>query len=166
MTSIPKYYWDANCWLGLINAEDAKIEALQHVYEDARAHQCEIWTSTLSFVEVNRLKSESGTPKPLDDSPGLDIINHVFEQDFVKMIPLDVAIGKSARSLLREHKGLSKRTDAIHLASALFWNLDEMHTYDNADLLHLNLRVRRRDGTKLKICKPALPSPGDLFIPS
>ncbi len=162
MTEIKRVYWDANCWLGLINGETARIGALQYVYEAARIGGYQIWTSTLSFVEVFRLKAEEGQPKPLGDA-NLDRIEEVFSQDFVQLVTLDMEIGREARRLLRITAGLGKRTDAVHLASALRWSVDAMHTYDKVDLLHLDGKLKCRSGQFLKICEPDSPDYGPLF---
>ena len=39
---------------------------------------------------------------------------------------------------MRKHAACKKPSDAVHLASALLMNVDEMHTYDGSDLLILN----------------------------
>ena len=51
-----------------------------------------------------------------------------------------------------------KPPDASHLASAIIANVDEMHTFDD-DLLELDGKVQRIDGTDLKICKPSMGGP-------
>lgn len=64
-----------------------------------------------------------------------------------------------ARDLFRQHMadGLKKPQDALHLAVAVLENVSEMHTFDNKDLLRLNGKVRRDDGTLLTICTPPVP---------
>ena len=44
--------------------------------------------------------------------------------------------------------------DAIHLATALFYSVDEFHTDDGEDLLGLDETLTCRDGRLLRICKP------------
>jgi len=68
---------------------------------------------------------------------------------------------------MREHPECKKPSDAIHLATALALNVDEMHTYDQTDLLDLSERVMRADGIPLKICNAyALPRPAPVPVPS
>jgi hypothetical protein len=62
-----------------------------------------------------------------------------------------------------ETPGLKKRTDAIHLASALKFSVDALHTYDGSDLLHLDGKVPDKKGRKLSICVPDKDSDGPLF---
>ena len=86
MAELQKYYWDSNMWLGLINGESKKIAAIEYHYEAARKGQSEIYTSTIAYVEVFRIRSEDTLTKPLPQD-GLDIIQEAIEQDFVKLIP-------------------------------------------------------------------------------
>ena len=66
MAELRKVYWDACVWLGLINGEPNKMRAVEYVYNSARSGTYEIWTSTMSYVEVFRIKAEEGKPKPYD----------------------------------------------------------------------------------------------------
>ena len=72
-------------------------------------------------------------------------------------------MGTLARRLLRKHPGLGKPQDAIHVASCLVANLDELHTFDGSDLLKFNDKLQRSDNIKLKICKPPFPNEPGLF---
>jgi predicted nucleic acid-binding protein len=80
-------------------------------------------------VEVFRLRSETNLLKPYDTA-NLDKIEEAFEQDFIKLVPVDAEVAKWARRLRREHPHLSKGPDAIHLASALRWSIETLHTYE------------------------------------
>ena len=60
---------------------------------------------------------------------------------------------------MRHHPECKKPSDAIHLVTALALNVDEMNTYDGADLLGLDGKVNQTDGKPLKIC---VPTPGPL----
>ena len=55
---------------------------------------------------------------------------------------------------MRRHPECKKPSDAVHLATAILMNVDEMHTYDGFDLLKLNKLVARQDGEMLAICTP------------
>ena len=162
MAELRRVYWDACVWLGLINGEPNKLRAVEYVYNSARSGTYEIWTSTMSYVEVFRIKAEEGKPKPYNASV-LDKIEEMFEQDFVKLVPVDVEVAKLARRLLREHDKLKKRPDAIHLASAIRWSVEELHTYDGNDLLHLDGKLKTKAGTILRITPPNDPPDGPLF---
>lgn len=162
MAELRRVYWDACVWLALINGEPKRRRAVEYIYNSARAGTYEIWTSTMSYVEVFRIRGEEANPKPYP-SAGLDKIDEVFEQEFIKLVPLDVEVAKFARKLLRQHSGLKKRPDAIHLASALRWPVDVMHTYDGNDLLHLDGKMKGKTGSLLRIAPPDDPPDGPLF---
>ena len=127
-------------------------------------NEVEIWTSTFTLAEV--FKKNCG-----DDNTGLpasgdrDFEDYVL-QDFVHLVQLDVDVGTAARRLLRMFPQIRKPQDGIHAASAILSDVDELHTFDGCDLLILNGKIPKRDGTFLKICKPPSktdPRQGGLF---
>lgn len=157
-----KLYWDTCAWLGLLNDEPDKSRELKIVYGHARREKYELWTSTLSMVEARRLKVEEHLQKPLDEANEKKI-SEVFLQPFVKPVPVDLHIAGEARKIWRLTAGLTKYQDAVHLASALRWDIQVMHTYDHDDLLHLSGKFDCRGGTKLTICYPDETTDGPLF---
>lgn len=157
-----RVYWDACAWLGLVNGEDGRKTDLKNVYQQGRDAKIEIWTSVMSMVEANRLKSERGSAKPIPPD-SLTTLDDVFFQPFVKLVALDIPISRSARKLIRETPGLGKKPDAIHLATAMFWNIPVLHTYDGNDLLHLDGKLTCTDGTTLRIVEPGDVADGGLF---
>lgn len=88
-------------------------------------------------------------------------IDALFEQDFVKTVQVDFDIARLAKRLLRSHQKLRKPSDAIHLATAVHWNLEQLHTYDDSDLL--GLVVKTANGANLDICKPSMIDGEHLF---
>jgi predicted nucleic acid-binding protein len=162
LAKVFRIYWDTCAWLGFLNGEADKRRELEIVYTNARNGHYELWTSTFSMVETRRLKAEEHDAKPLSPENLKKIID-LFKQPFVKPIPLAVDIADHARDLWRTTKGLGKYQDAIHLASALRWNCDVLHTYDHVDLLHLSMTFACRNGEKLPICYPNETTDGPLF---
>jgi predicted nucleic acid-binding protein len=150
---IPRYYWDACAWIGLINKEPEKHQNLKVIWENAGRGLIELWTSAYSYVEVLKAQAENGDPLPVEESDKR--IDAILGQAYVKRVQLDSEIGRLVRVLRRKVPvELIKRADAIHLASAVWWNLDELHTYDHSHLLALNGKVSRRDGKPLIIRLP------------
>lgn len=162
MADPTKIYWDSCAWIGLVNGEPDKIQALQTVYGYAQRGQVEIWTSAMAVVEVNRLESEMQMPKPIPPE-SIAKIDALLFQPFVKLINLDQIVAKRARKILRETTGLKKKPDAVHLASAVIWNIPIFHTYDGSDLLHLDGLLTCMDGTSLEITRARDPFGGGLF---
>jgi hypothetical protein len=65
---------------------------------------------------------------------------------------------------VRETVGLKKKPDAIHLASAMRWDLHTLHTYNGSDLKHLSGSIFCGDGTPMTISDPLDPfAEGGLF---
>jgi hypothetical protein len=83
-------------------------------------------------------------------------INRVSAVDLSDVEPKPVDI-KS----LREINILSGKSPTEHLATAVRWNVDQLHTYDGSDLL--GLTIKRADGADLEICKPNMVDGENLF---
>lgn len=159
MTDRRRVYWDACAWLGLINGEAAKIQGLQLVWGKAQQGELEIWTSAFCIAEVYRRKCEGEWTglSPENDAA----IDNMFDQDFVKVAQVDLEIARLAKRLLRTLDKLKKPSDAIHLATAVYWDIEQLHTYDGADLL--GLVVKTANGNDLDICKPDMIDGENLF---
>ena len=154
-------YWDACAWLGLLNEEPEKHADLDFVWEKAKRGQVRIWTSAFCIAEVHRVKCENEWAAVSQEND--DKINNLFDQDWVEVVYLDSEIAKLAKRLLRSHERLKKPSDAVHLATALYWDVHQLHTYDGSDLLHLNGKVQTSSGEHLLICKPVLFEGENLF---
>lgn len=149
MTDGLKVYWDACAWLGLLNQESDKRQGLETVWRMAERGEVEIWTSAFCIAEVYKVKCEGdwASLSPENDAS----INNLFDQDFVKIVQLDSEIAKLAKTQLRTHEKLKKPSDAVHLATAMYWDLDQFHTYDGSDLLGLSVKTVK--GKDLSVCR-------------
>lgn len=170
MGNSPKrVYWDSCTFLGLLNQEPGKANNCAGVWNDAKNGDVLIYTSFFTFAEVFKAKCE-GAAKPLTEEDDKKV-EQLLRQAWIKPILVDERIGLSARRLMRHHTECKKPSDAVHLATALVLNVDEMHTFDGSDLLKLDTKVNRADGRPLKICPPTPlpglpPPPDDLFSSS
>lgn len=156
-----RVYWDSCNWIGLINEEKNKIEHLHHILDRAKKKEIEILTSAFTLAEVFKTsceEAEKSLPEEKDR-----VFEEYLMQEFVVFVQVTWDIGIYARKLLRRIEGLKKPQDAIHLASAAYYNVDEVHTFDRNHMLPFNNMIDRRDGQKLKICIPPLP-PGQVSI--
>lgn len=151
-----RIYWDSCAWIGFINSESDKIQPPRAIWEDAERGKYEIFTSAYSYLEVIKGVVPYGEAYPSEESD--ENFERMVSQNWVKRVQLDIPVARMARSLKRRfHKdGLGKRPDAIHLASAVFHNCEELHTFDAMDLLHLDKKVNTRSGIPLVIRKPDL----------
>ena len=148
-----KVYWDACAFLGLINRELDKHPDCLAVWNEASADnpRTVICTSFFTYAEVFKAKCE-GKTRPLAKEYDEEI-EKLFGQPFMLPALVDEKIGVAARRLMRIHDLCKKPSDAIHLATALSLNVDELHTYDGSDLLGLSGATLRGDGRPLTICK-------------
>jgi predicted nucleic acid-binding protein len=159
LARIPTVYWDACVWIGLINQEADKFAKIKGVLDRARAGELQIVTSTFTIAEV--VKRKCGPEKVGVGEDEDDPFTELLKQDFVILVNADWDACTRARGLYREFcdQGLKKPQDALHLATAVVENVDEMHTFDGDDLLKLAGKVKRADGMTLTICHPPDPSP-------
>ena len=159
---VRRVYWDSCCFLGLLNPSEEKHADCMAVWKEAIDRKTIIVASFWTFAEVFKAKCE-GAAKPLDDD-GDKKIEALLQQRWVESVLVDERVGTLARRLMRVHPECKKPTDAVHLASALIVNPDEMHTYDGSDLLVLDGKILTTGGRALVICKcrptppPATPS--------
>ncbi|MFL5297368.1 MAG: type II toxin-antitoxin system VapC family toxin [Phenylobacterium sp.] len=159
MARTPTVYWDSCVWIGLINQEPDKYPRVLGVLNRARAGKVQIITSTFTLAEVVKRKC-SGVTVEMSDTED-DPFAELLQQEFVTIVNADWDASVMARSLYRQFNGdgLKKPQDALHLATAVIENVDEMHTFDGSDLLKLNGKVKRSDGMTLSIQKPPEPEP-------
>lgn len=155
MSSTPKYYWDACIWIELINQSSPdRVDRCKYVIEQAETGAVELWTSTFTLAEVYKRKCEgefASIPEAADRA-----FEDYIEQEFIHKVQVDVDVGKLARRLLRKFPGLGKPQDAVHVASCLLRNVDEMHTFDDTDLTKFDGMLPRSDHVKLTICAPPM----------
>jgi predicted nucleic acid-binding protein len=151
-----RLYWDSCSFLGLINPSEPKHPDCRAVWEQAKRGDAILFTTFFTFAEVFKAKCE-GTTKPLAEAQDRQI-EAMLRQSWVQPMLVDERIGTAARRLMRQHPECKKPADAIHLATALALNVDEMHTYDKSDLLRLDRKVMRADGASLRICTPYIPT--------
>jgi predicted nucleic acid-binding protein len=158
-----RVYWDACAWIGFINAEPDKITSLRAIWDAAKRGNYQIWTSTFSYLEVIRGINKQGEAYPPEEYD--ELVYDLFEQPHVERVQLDVEVAMLARKMKRDyHPTLASRADAVHLATALYWNCEELHTYDGNHLLPLDGKIPRRDGIFLSILAPdSSPPRGGLF---
>ena len=160
---VRRVYWDACAFLGLINKEAGRHPDCLSVWREAEKGRTIIFTSFFTWAEVFRARCE-GVSKPLAEEKDKDI-EAVLGQRFIEASPVDEGIGVAARRLMRRHAACRKPSDAIHLATALRLSVDELHTFDGADLLNLDGQVMCADGRFLPICRvrPQPPAPAPLL---
>ncbi len=149
---IVRRYWDASCFLTLLNDEVGAAEC-QDILDEAKEQKTVICVCPLVQVEVVRPR---GSSSPVSQAVR-DNIRSFFENDYIKWRIIDRRIADSAQRLCWEH-GLHPR-DAIHLAAALDLDCDLLEAYDH-DLLKLDGRV---PNVSLRIRRPRGKAQPELF---
>jgi predicted nucleic acid-binding protein len=149
--------WDACTWIALIQEERItedgidRVTRCRSVLEQAKKARIEIVTSALSLSEVCKNKD-------IKDGDASKIAAF-FENDYILLVNVDKDVGERAREIMMAGYSKLKPADACHLATAALTPfVTEMHTFDER-LLNLNSRIRKVDGSPLKICLPDVGSP-------
>lgn len=147
MRTGPKYYWDSCIFIAWIKDEKrpaGEMQGLAEIVREIDAGKVILMTSTISLGEVlagdlteeQRERYESSLKKPT----------------IVSITP-DARISAEAgriREFYRKKGWSVGLEDAIHLASALLWKADELHTFDEK-LLRFNGNIM---GRAIRVCKP------------
>ena len=151
-----RLYWDSVVFIHRLSRHPEYIPVLEHITTKAEKSEVLIVTSAFTMAEVAMLSNGS------TDEAQEKAIEDFFENDFIRIIPVDRRIAKKAREILRAYPGV-KGKDAIHLATACVTpGIAIMHTYDRA-LLNKNGLL---PGCSLTIEKPSgrqIDTTGDLF---
>ena len=138
-------YWDANVFHAIFGQEEGRVKKCLEIEKAAREGRTIIYTSTATLVECVWIKGKDRLSEEHEA-----VIGKYFMHKFIRLITCDRQIAESARSLLWKFPHL-KPKDAIHVASAIFQELETMHSYDNDDLVKFSGQM---GSPRLKICHP------------
>lgn len=154
MTGIDTFYWDTCLFLAWLKDEqrpDGEMDGVRDFLERGKRGEILILTSVLTLTEVLEASIPSATSDALQD---------LFRRRSFRLLNINRPIAALAAELRRSFrdKGAKLATpDAIHLASAIQYDVTAFHTFDNGGssksvgLLELDGDVA---GHKLRICKP------------
>jgi predicted nucleic acid-binding protein len=158
----PTYDWDTCLFLAWLHDEQRKSGEMDGVREIIARHKrrdVKLVTSVLTQVEVLQSKIPVGVGTAFTD-----LLKRVTR------IGIDTKVASMAHDLRDHYASAAARTgsktlstpDAIHLATAILYRVDEFHTFDedgskNLGLIPLSGNV---GGHRLTICKPEAKNPG------
>jgi len=160
--SEPIYYWDTCLFLAWIKDEERKsgeMDGVREVIERAKRREVKLVTSVLTMVEV----MEARLPVGMET-----LFSGLMKR--VNRLSMDIKCASVAHDL-RNYYELKKAEndgrilslpDAIHLATAILYRVNEFHTFDNdGDKKSLGLIPLSGNigGNRLIICKPQARSP-------
>jgi len=154
----PVYYWDTCLFLAWLKDEERKngeMDGVREVIERSKRRDAKIVTSTLTSIEVLSSKIPAGMKTLFD---GL--------MKRISRLGMDTKVASLAHDLRDYYALLGGKTlstpDAIHLATAILYRVDEFHTFDengknnSLGLIPLSGNVA---GNRLIICKPEAKRP-------
>jgi predicted nucleic acid-binding protein len=150
-TRAKSVYWDANLFHAVFGKEKGRVEICEHITKLGSQGMVQIYTSTVTFAEVVWVKTiVDGKGKLNKLSPDHEpIIQKFFMNSFIVPINCDRRIAELARELMWRYP--LKPKDALHVASAVFQQVETLHSYDDDDLIPLNGKI---GNPPLKICHP------------
>jgi predicted nucleic acid-binding protein len=150
-------YWDSCCFLSYVNKDPLRHSHLAGIIGD---DDIEIITSVASITEVafGAMELMGG---PLDKASE-DAINESWAKDSpVVLVEFYDLIAEDAKALIRRCREAGFKVtplDAIHLATADRWSVEEFHTYDGS-----LPRCQPHTKTQFKIVTPVARNPAIIF---
>ena len=146
-----RVYWDTSVFIALLKGESSdeadRAEIAQAILRAAEAGRIELVTSAFTRAEVRRDRRQ---PKLTPEQHSR--VSAFFRRSYLHVQPLDRAIGESAAELGERYN--LKPADAVHLATALAVQADELQHWDDADFGKLPLRT---DPPPIRITHPTPP---------
>lgn len=121
--TLERRYWDSDCFLGWLQAEDGKIEPCRQVLNLAAKGETEIVTSALTIAEVLHLRGRQ--PVPADKRQ--QVIDF-FKRSYIVTMSITRRIAEDSRDLVWDH-GIEPK-DALHVATAISAKVDVFNTFD------------------------------------
>jgi len=126
-------YWDSCLFTDYINATPGHVELIAPILEKAiQDGTIQIVVSSVATVEVAFAAQERS--QHVLDTRVEETIDGLWSQHFIEVVEFHSYIARRARELIRWSVGEGIRTlkpmDAIHLATAMYAGVSEVHTFD------------------------------------
>jgi predicted nucleic acid-binding protein len=125
-------YWDADVFLAYLEKDSPHGPLLELLLDDARADKLGVITSVVTQVEVAFISTEKeGKALSAEDEAA---INQLWlPSSPITVVEFSPLIAMKARDLIRTGLPMGwnlKAHDAVHLASAMQYGVDEFYTYE------------------------------------
>ena len=150
--TLERRYWDSDCFLGWLQAEDGKIDPCRQVLSLAARGDVEIITSALTIAEVLHLRGRQ--PIPADKRQ--QVIDF-FKRSYIIPMSITRRIAEDSCDLVWDH-GIDPK-DALHVITAIKAKVDVFNTFDQP-LIGKSLKI---GNPKLLIETPKV-TQGDLEL--
>ena len=121
--TLERRYWDSDCFLGWLQAEDGKIEPCRQVLNLAAKGEVEIITSALTIAEVLHIRGR----EPIPSDKRQQVVDF-FKRSYIIPMSITRRIAEDSRELVWDH-GIEPK-DALHVATALSAKVDVFNTFD------------------------------------
>lgn len=145
--------WDSCVVIGYLAGNSQIQTDCERIIQQAQRAQTEIAVSIMATIEVAYLQGYS-------DPDSEALIKEFFGRNYVVPIGIDTRIAEVSRVLIRTYRNgpKIKPPDAIHLATALHWNIPIIESTD-PDLLRLD---RLEGNPPITIRQPLYEGPQEL----
>ncbi len=143
-------YWDSCVFISAIERTPGRIQIIDVLREQASLNKVLIVTSSIVMAEVIKF-----VPKGKELELEMQQISDYMENPWMTRRAADNVITTKAGYLRRQFN--LKLADAIHLATALHYEVDHLHTYDKHLLNCNNQIILEKKKVALKICHPEVP---------
>jgi predicted nucleic acid-binding protein len=162
---MPKYdeiiYLDTSvitAWIKNENRKNNEMDGVEFCFDRIINGNIKVVTSALTIPEILAGKFPAGK---VDDFERTILKRRNFET-----ISVDIKIARLAQQIRDYYSQRNKNiktADATHLATAIYYEVNALYTFDGDDLLPLSGNVA---GYNLLICKPPLPKQKRLIFPN
>ena len=123
--TLGRRYWDSDCFLGWLQAEEGKIEPCRQVLNLAAKGDVEIVTSALTIAEVLHIKGR----QPITADKRQQVTDF-FKRSYIIAVSITRRIAEESREYVWDH-GIDPK-DALHVATAISAKVDVFNTFDRA----------------------------------
>lgn len=117
--------WDSSVVIGYLAGDQRLNPVCPQIIQQAEGGETEILVSQMAVVETAYLRG-------LSDEDSERLIREFFGRDYIIPVNLDGPVSLIAQSLVRKYRNNPgiKPPDAVHLASAIFWQIPVLETVD------------------------------------
>lgn len=134
MPILERIYCDTNVFISYFNQVQERLIVLESLFENVSNNNSHILiTSVIAKVEVSWIETAAYSVSNSDDLERLD--EFWKDSNLIQMVEFNDSIAEIARNIMRHAKGNGWKfnkwgIDSIHLATAMWANAKEFHTYD------------------------------------
>ena len=163
--NVKRIYWDSSCFLCFLNRTEAdRREICEDILHHAQSMKIHLYTSTYTIAEVIRPKGRSIPNAQRLTPEEIAKIDGMFRWPWLRKIDVDQRVAFKAVELARDYGLLP--ADAVHAASAIIHNLDELQRWDRdfskiANLIRVSepAKISRQGDLITSWRKPIGPTP-------